>query len=169
VITDSAANVVETYSNDEYGDPLITLSAAAPNNAASQPRQYTAEPRDPETGFIYLRARMYDPSSGRFLQRDIAPGNSKVPTGLGRYPYVAQNPLSRTDPTGHCSDDDPDDCAEEMGRGLPEAASSLTNADIRNALLKRRQPDLQVREGGTGPRRLPPCASESIQAVFPAR
>jgi RHS repeat-associated protein len=79
VITDRQANVVETYYNDEYGNPLITLSASVPNNAAAQPLQYTAEPRDGETGLIYLRARMYDPSSGRFLQRGKASGNTNSP------------------------------------------------------------------------------------------
>jgi RHS repeat-associated protein len=100
VITDSAANVVETYYNDEYGNPLITLSASAPNNVASQPLQYTAEPRDVETGFIYLRARMYDPSLGRFLQRDSYAGTGSRPLSLNRYVYTENSPLSRSDPGG---------------------------------------------------------------------
>jgi RHS repeat-associated protein len=116
VITDSAANVVETYYNDEYGNPLITLSASAPNNAASQPLPYTAEPRDPETGFIYLRARMYDPSMGGFLQRDTARGSVPVPQSLNRYVYMDNRPLNGTDPTGHGHGSGDDD-EPEGGRG----------------------------------------------------
>ncbi|MEA2640771.1 MAG: hypothetical protein QOF51_2165 [Chloroflexota bacterium] len=107
VITDSAANVVESYYNDEYGNPLITLSASAPNNVASQPRQYTAEPRDSETGFIYLRARMYDPAVGRFLQRDRAAGNRGSTLSQNRYGYVGDNPLGRSDPSGNSWEGDP--------------------------------------------------------------
>ncbi|MEA2641343.1 MAG: hypothetical protein QOF51_2737 [Chloroflexota bacterium] len=103
VIIDSLGNVIETYYNDEYGNPLITLSASAPNNAAAQPLQHTAEPRDLETGFIYLRARMYDPSIGRFLQEDPK-GLSSCTLGLPRtmnlYVYAGNNPLSAADPTG---------------------------------------------------------------------
>jgi RHS repeat-associated protein len=107
VITDSAANVVESYYNDEYGNPLVTLSASVPNNVASQPLQYTAEPRDPETGFIYLRARMYDPSIGRFLQQDGLSGKTCTPITLNRYSYVLSDPLSFTDHSGHAAYDLP--------------------------------------------------------------
>ncbi|MEA2640267.1 MAG: hypothetical protein QOF51_1661 [Chloroflexota bacterium] len=100
VITDSAANVVETYYNDEYGNPLITLSAAAPNNVASQPLQYTAEPRDSETGLIYLRARMYDPSIGRLNARDMYSGGPSRPQSYNRYAYASSGPLNHADPSG---------------------------------------------------------------------
>ncbi|MEA2640347.1 MAG: hypothetical protein QOF51_1741, partial [Chloroflexota bacterium] len=103
VITDSLGNVVESYYNDEYGNPLITLSASAPNNVASQPLQYTAEPRDSETGLIYLRARMYDPSLGRFLQRDpkgLTSCDKTRPGSLNMFTYAEDNPLTIGDPTG---------------------------------------------------------------------
>jgi RHS repeat-associated protein len=32
--------------------------------------QFTGEQQDSESGLVYLRARMYDPQIGRFLQRD---------------------------------------------------------------------------------------------------
>jgi RHS repeat-associated protein len=106
VITDRLANAVETYSNDAYGNPLITLSASAPNNVASQPLQYTAEPRDPETGGLYLRARIYDPTIGRFAQHDplgVTSCNLHSPMKLSRYGYVEANPVVLADPTGMSS------------------------------------------------------------------
>ena len=56
---------------------------------------YTGREPD-ETGLIYYRARYYDPTLGRFTQRD--------PIGLGggmnRYRYVYDNPLGWVDPSG---------------------------------------------------------------------
>jgi hypothetical protein len=43
----------------------------------------------------YLRARYYDPASGRFLGRDPVPGGNP-------YAYAGNNPVNFTDPTGLC-------------------------------------------------------------------
>ena len=59
--------------------------------AAAYAGQYT----DEETGFQYLRARYYDPTTGTFLTRDPIEAQTREPYG-----YVAGNPLNRTDPTG---------------------------------------------------------------------
>jgi hypothetical protein len=48
-------------------------------------------------------ARRYDPALGRFIQADTIvpePGN---PQSLNRYTYVYNNPLTYTDPSGHCT------------------------------------------------------------------
>ncbi|MEA2640773.1 MAG: hypothetical protein QOF51_2167, partial [Chloroflexota bacterium] len=103
VVTDSLGNTIESYGYDEFGASLFTYSATPPNNVASQPRQYTAEPRDGETGLIYLRARMYDPSLGRFLQRDTYRGRNCTPASLSRYVFVSENPVTSVDPSGHGS------------------------------------------------------------------
>jgi hypothetical protein len=49
---------------------------------------------------VYLRARMYDPQLGRFLQRDPFPGFMGVPLSLNRFTYVENNPATLADPTG---------------------------------------------------------------------
>ncbi len=62
-ITNSAGTVVESYTYDVYGKP----------NAAStigNPYQFTGARFDSESGLYYLRARIYDPQTGRFVQRD---------------------------------------------------------------------------------------------------
>jgi RHS repeat-associated protein len=56
--------------------------------------------RDLETGFLHLRARAYDPSTGRFQQRDPVAGAGRVPTTLNRYAYVLNNPVNHVDPSG---------------------------------------------------------------------
>ncbi len=57
----------------------------------------TGEQHDAESGLVYLRARSYDPASGRFLQPD--------PLGLGGgdhslYAYAGNRPTLLTDPRG---------------------------------------------------------------------
>jgi hypothetical protein len=48
-----------------------------------------------------LRARWYNPKSGRFLQRDSLFGTATVPVSLHRDAYAHHNPLAYHDPTGH--------------------------------------------------------------------
>jgi RHS repeat-associated protein len=45
---------------------------------------------------IYLRARYYDPSTGRFLSRDTVAGSVAEPRTLSRYGYALNNPLALT-------------------------------------------------------------------------
>ncbi len=51
-------------------------------------------------GLIYLRARWYDPATGRFLTRDPFPGLALLPQTQHPYVYVANNPVNLTDPEG---------------------------------------------------------------------
>ena len=53
--------------------------------------QYT----DTETGYQYLRARYYDPSTGTFLSRDPLEPITATP-----YAYGNNDPLNTTDPSG---------------------------------------------------------------------
>ncbi len=53
-----------------------------------------------DTGLIYLRARYYDPSVGRFITRDPFAGFASIPTSLNRYTYAYNNPVRFVDPSG---------------------------------------------------------------------
>ncbi len=94
-ITDSTKGVVQTYQTDEFGIPTQA------QGASPQPFGYTGEQVD-STGLVYLRARMYDPTSGRFLQRDPLPESGPGITGWNRYAYAADNPVSVVDHSGLC-------------------------------------------------------------------
>ncbi|MEW6155035.1 MAG: RHS repeat-associated core domain-containing protein [Actinomycetota bacterium] len=50
---------------------------------------------DAETGFVYLRARYYDPATGQFISRDPLTAMTGAP-----YAYTNNNPLNGTDPLG---------------------------------------------------------------------
>ena len=54
------------------------------------------------TPLIYLRARTYTPSEGRFLQRDPFAGVMGAPQTQNRT-YYTNNPANNTDPTGYAS------------------------------------------------------------------
>ncbi|MBC7228083.1 MAG: LysM peptidoglycan-binding domain-containing protein [Thermoflexales bacterium] len=55
---------------------------------------YTGEWWDAEVGLLYLRARWYQPSTGRFTQPD--------PFGLpALYAYASDDPVNRVDPSGY--------------------------------------------------------------------
>lgn len=50
---------------------------------------------DIESGFYYLRARYYEPSTGQFISKDPAANRTMEPYG-----YVMDSPLNRTDSSG---------------------------------------------------------------------
>ncbi|MFO7820301.1 MAG: RHS repeat-associated core domain-containing protein, partial [Halanaerobacter sp.] len=53
------------------------------------------------TGFYYLRARYMNPSIGRFVTMDTWEGNNYDPRSLHKYLYCGNDPINRTDPSGH--------------------------------------------------------------------
>jgi RHS repeat-associated protein len=89
--------VLFSTSYDPYGVPLFQEETLG----TGQPFGYTGAVFDPDFQFHYLRARWYNPKSGRFLQRDSVRGALTTPTALYRYAYAHHNPLVYTDPTGH--------------------------------------------------------------------
>lgn len=66
-LTSSTGNVTDRYEYDAFGN-RFTVSGSTPNNYL-----YRGEQWDPDLGLYYLRARYYNPLSGRFLSRDPFP------------------------------------------------------------------------------------------------
>ena len=63
--------------------------------------RYTGKERDAESGLDNFGPRYYGSSMGRFMSPDEFGGHLEDPQTLNKYAYVGNNPLSRTDPTGH--------------------------------------------------------------------
>jgi RHS repeat-associated protein len=93
-LTDGSGNLVETYQTDPFGVPVATQGTSA------QPFQFTGQQRDAAIGLYYLRARIYDPTIGRFLSRDPLFGALDNPLSLNRYLYAQSNPVNLDDPSG---------------------------------------------------------------------
>jgi RHS repeat-associated protein len=55
---------------------------------------------DSDLGLYYLRARYYNPQTGRFLSRDPEDGNPNDPASLHKYLYAGGDPVNAMDPTG---------------------------------------------------------------------
>ena len=73
---------------------------------------YTGEVRDTASGseLYSLGPRLYDPTTGRFLQPDPIVPDAGDPQAFNRYSYVLNSPLNFVDPSGLTPD-----CADRAG------------------------------------------------------
>jgi len=78
---------------EPYGEVLN--SAGGASTAYGYTNEYTSQ------GLIYLRARYYDPTIGRFMTKDTWGGNINQPMSYNAWLYVNSNPINFTDPSGH--------------------------------------------------------------------
>ncbi len=88
-LTNSRGTTINTYNYDIWGN-IASNTGTLPN-----PFQYSGQYVDSESGFIYLRARYYDPATSQFVSRD-----PKVSSTRHGYAYTSDHPLNTTDPTG---------------------------------------------------------------------
>ncbi len=93
-LTNSAGAVTDEYEYDAFGNSF-TKVGTTPNNYL-----YRGEQFDTDLGLYYLRARYYNPATGRFVERDPLDGYINVPATLHKYLYASGNPVNRIDPSG---------------------------------------------------------------------
>jgi RHS repeat-associated protein len=94
-LSDAAGAPTATYAYEPFGSVRSSSGTAADN-----PLRFTGEHQDP-SGLYYLRARSYDPTTGRFLQTDpVSP--ALTDPSLSPYAYVGNRPTMLTDPSGMC-------------------------------------------------------------------
>jgi RHS repeat-associated protein len=93
-LTNEQGQVSDTYLYDAYGNLLNSTGTTV------NPYRYAGEQYDPILQHYYLRARYYDPSTGRFTSRDPFEGVMREPLSLAKYPYAHGNPVNLTDPSG---------------------------------------------------------------------
>ena len=93
-LTNFAGTVTDTYSYDAFGN-LLNSTGTTSNNYLYRGEQY-----DPALNLYYLRARYYNPATGRFLSRDPEEGKYWDPKTLHKYLYVGSNPVNYVDPRG---------------------------------------------------------------------
>jgi len=75
-------------------------ATCASGEVSRSPSYYRGEQYDPDLGLYYLRARYYNPNTGRFLSRDPEDGKPIDPKTLHKYLYVGGNPVNWIDPRG---------------------------------------------------------------------
>jgi RHS repeat-associated protein len=100
-LTNSAGAITDTYDYDAFGNK-VNSTGTTPNNYL-----YRGEQFDPDLGLYYLRARYYNPLTGRFMSRDPndpqpfnSDGNPTDPKALHKYLYANGDPINDIDPSG---------------------------------------------------------------------
>ncbi|WP_306576091.1 RHS repeat-associated core domain-containing protein [Anaerotruncus massiliensis (ex Togo et al. 2019)] len=89
--TDALGNLLKNYRYDAFGNE------ENPEPLDVNPFRYCGEYFDRETGGYYLRARSYDPRTGRFTAEDSARA------GFNWYAYGNGNPVAYMDLTGNAA------------------------------------------------------------------
>src|SRR5260370_33455787 len=87
-VASPSASVVGTASYDAFG---FIRSQTGQSSIFG----FTGQQTD-STGLSFLRARYYNPASGRFLSPDTVQPNAPGTQGSGPYAYVANNPTTPT-------------------------------------------------------------------------
>jgi RHS repeat-associated protein len=92
-LSDSAGNVVNKYAYDPFGNLSSGGAETVPN-----PLRYVGGfgVMDETNGLLFMRARYYSPTMGRFITKDPA----GLRADLNLYGYVRNKPITKVDPTG---------------------------------------------------------------------
>jgi RHS repeat-associated protein len=104
-LTNSSGGVVERYTYDSYGAPQFETSASTAKSVLASdfgnPYLFASRRYEPWIVPLYEhRSRVYNPVSGRFIQRDTI-GNWTDAANLGNpYVYVHDGPVNHVDPFG---------------------------------------------------------------------
>jgi RHS repeat-associated protein len=101
-----------TYAYDALPSAMTRSSSRSFSVAFPTAYKFTGKERDAESGLDEFGARYYASTMGRFMIPDWSAAPTSVPyaslpypQSLNLYSYVQNNPLSRTDPDGHCDVD----------------------------------------------------------------
>jgi RHS repeat-associated protein len=93
-LTDNTGNITARYEYDAFGQ-IVGADGSADTNSL-----YTGQEFDPESELVYMNARYYNPTLGRFISRDGVLGRVGAVVSRNGYVYVLNNPLKYTDPSG---------------------------------------------------------------------
>ena len=93
-LTNTSGTITDTYEYDAFGN-LLTPMGPTPNEMLYRGEQY-----DSDLGLYYLRARYYNPLTGRFMSRDPEGGTLADPKSLHKYLYANGDPVNGWDPRG---------------------------------------------------------------------
>ena len=108
-ICDEDGTILAQYVYDAWGNHVVLDSKGKENHDDGfigniNPIRYRSYYFDIETGLYYLKARYYDPSTGRFVNADsMSELDPDKINGLNLYTYCGSNPVMRIDPTGGSS------------------------------------------------------------------
>jgi RHS repeat-associated protein len=154
-LTGASGAVTDTYEYDAFGNSF-TVSGTTPNNYLYRGEQY-----DSDLGLYYLRARYYNPATGRFMSRDPGLGDDdddddddgsgftdddgndlSIPATLHKYLYTGGDPVNWVDPSGRADIVDTGELTKLI------ALTLATGAVIYNYELHRNETQAAIQELG---------------------
>ena len=94
-LADITGTITDHYTYDAFGSLLASTGVTV------NPHLFNGERFDADLGAYYLRARHYVPAIGRFLTADSVPGSLRLPQSLNLYTYTQNDPVNKSDPSGH--------------------------------------------------------------------
>lgn len=131
--TGISGSVASAYEYDPFG------GIRRETGEARNPLRFAAREWDPDARLYYVRARFYDPSTGRFLSCDPEMGNMADPLSWNPYAYAGNSPLGHTDPLGASRIAAAAQAfdryqrsgflTDRLGNGIPTARGSYSPAD----------------------------------------
>ncbi|MDR3110324.1 MAG: RHS repeat-associated core domain-containing protein, partial [Planctomycetaceae bacterium] len=98
VLLEAAGAIAQLFAFDAYGNAIGFNPAEAKTEFL-----YSGEQFDAKIGQQYLRARYYDPATGRFNRLDPFFGTMYDPQSFHKYLYTHDDPINSIDPTGKMS------------------------------------------------------------------
>jgi RHS repeat-associated protein len=96
-LTSASGNTEWKYTYEPYG--ALRTAVEVDPDAPVNPLNYIGQYEDPTNGFLDLRARQYDQTTGRFLSVDPAPSGPGTPFA-GTYEYAGGDPINSYDLDG---------------------------------------------------------------------
>ena len=103
-------NILHTYQYDAFGNEIETTKSGGHGSTGSvdsNPFRFAGEYFDFETNTYYLRARTFNPRTGRFTQPDphwnignMQSSTAAILQSANLFVYVINNPIMWIDPTG---------------------------------------------------------------------
>jgi len=92
-LSNGAGSLAQTYTFDSFGNQT------ASSGSLTNPFRFAGREFDTESGLYFMRARYFDPATGRFISEDPNDKGSLY-DDLNRYAYTENNPTNWTDPLG---------------------------------------------------------------------
>jgi RHS repeat-associated protein len=96
---DGSGNVVSNYV--AHYEPYGKLITATPSGYPAMPIRFAGYWYDSQTRLYKVGARYYDPTTGRWTQRDPIDNPYEL-HGWNRYIYAGDDPINEIDPSGLC-------------------------------------------------------------------
>ncbi len=110
--TDHTGAVTDRYAYDPFGKRRYTTGAYdatgalvgdyTTNTSSGTARGFTGHEHLDEIGIINMNGRLYDQTTGRFMQADPMIEDPNNLFSYDRYAYCGNSPMGCVDPTGYC-------------------------------------------------------------------